>query len=62
MKDILYIYYRKKLEKAIIIWKAEVKKMRRRDTLALNLIFKIIDGFAFKPFIKQTKKLKINKK
>jgi hypothetical protein len=56
MKDILYIYYRKRVGEKVIIWKTLVKKKRRRDTLAINLICKIINGFAFKPFIKQVRK------
>ena len=58
MKDILYIYYRKKLEKVIIKWKIFNKKMKRRDMLALNIILKLINKFAFKPFIKRLKKQK----
>jgi hypothetical protein len=56
MKDILYIYYRKRVGEKVLIWKTLVKKKRRRDTLAINLICKIINGFAFKPFIKQVRK------
>ena len=56
MKDILYIYYRKKLENIIIKWKVYNKKMKRRDILALNFIFKLVSKFAFKPFIKRLKK------
>ena len=56
MKDIIYIYYRKKLEKIILRWKANVKIMKRRDILMLNIVLKIIDKFAFKPFIKKMKK------
>jgi hypothetical protein len=56
MKDILYIYYRKRVGEKVLIWKTLVKKKRRRDALAINLICKIINGFAFKPFIKQVRK------
>ena len=61
MKDILYIYYRERVGEKVIIWKTLVKKMRRRDTLAINLICKIINVFTFKPFIKQVKKQKMIK-
>ena len=57
MKDILYIYYRKKLQKIIKTWKDSVKKMKQRDVLALNNIIKIIYKFAFKQFFKLIKKL-----
>jgi len=56
MKDILYIYYRKKLENIILRWKIYVKKIKRRDVLALNIILKLVSKFAFKPFIKKLKK------
>ena len=56
MKDILYIYYRKKLENIILRWKIYVKKIKRRDILALNIILKLVSKFAFKPFIKKLKK------
>ena len=56
MKDIFYIYYRKKMEKVILRWKASVKLLKRRDILALNIILKLVSKFAFKPFVKQIKK------
>ena len=56
MKDIFYIYYRKKMEKVILRWKSSVKLLKRRDILALNIILKLVSKFAFKPFVKQIKK------
>ena len=56
MKDILYIYYRKKLENIITKWKVYNKRMKRRDILALNIIFKLVSKFAFKTFIKRLKR------
>lgn len=56
MKDIFDIYYRKKMEKVILRWKASVKLLKRRDILALNIILKLVSKFAFKPFVKQIKK------
>jgi hypothetical protein len=56
MNDILYIYYRKKMEKIIQRWKACVKLYRRRDILALNFILKLVNNYVFKPFIKQLKR------
>ena len=56
MNDIIYIYYRKKMEKIIQRWKACVKLYRRRDILVLNFILKLVNNYAFKPFIKQLKR------
>ena len=56
MNDIIYIYYRKKMEKIIQTWKACVKLYRRRDILVLNFILKLVNNYVFKPFIKQLKR------
>ena len=53
MKDIIYIYYRNKMSKIILRWKASVNLFKRRDILAMNFILKLVNNFAFKPFIKQ---------
>ena len=56
MKDILYIYKRKKLKKIILRWKIKNQMMKRREIQTLNLVLRIIHKYAFKPFIKKIKK------
>ena len=56
MKDILYIYKRKKLKKIILRWKIKNQMMKRREIQTLNLVLRIIHKYAFKPFIKKIKR------
>ena len=58
MKDIFGIYYRNKLFKAIICWKAGAKRVKRNDILGLNIIKKLVSNFTYKPFIKKLKRRK----
>ena len=55
MKDILNIYYNNKMKNILLCWKSGIKRIKRRDSLALNIILKLINRYAFKPFIKKLK-------
>ena len=55
MKNILNIYYNNKMKNILLCWKSGIKRIKRRDSLALNIILKLINRYAFKPFIKKLK-------
>ena len=56
IKDICSIYYRNKLNKIVLRWKINVKKLKRREILALNIILKLVSKITFRAFIKKIKK------
>ena len=60
MIDILKIYYNKKMENVIAVWKTNVKKLKKREILGFNIVLKLVKKYAFKLLIKRLKKIKKN--
>ena len=58
MIDILKIYYNIKMANIITVWKANAKKLKNREILGFNIIFKLVNKYAFKLLIKRLKKIK----
>jgi hypothetical protein len=58
MIDILKIYYNKKMANVITFWKANAKKLKKREILGFNIILKLVNKYAFKLLIKRLKKIK----
>ena len=56
MKNILRVYYRKKIKKVFLVWKKNDKIRKKRNQLAMNLITKTIKIFTINSFKKKLKK------